>query len=250
MSTTLDEILRSPIGRNSAYWLKWHGWKESKGYWDLHEICVMAALRFSEGIDGPDDIPAADDTDILEEARALADVIDHHPNSRALTRASSSQVHLGNLRNGIDFKERKEGHLHGKPSRVLWTSSLMEDNRSSWLAAINSSFVPIDKSSLNYYRVSVDTTKANIFNIDSLEEVIGLVELYGVPEGEKAAVDWEAVRLDFDAVHLSFRGVLAAQGVPVGSTNGAYSLAFWDCESTAWFNDEHFTGWTKVVEQG
>lgn len=249
MSTTLDEILRSPIGRNSAFWLKFaDDWWRNRSYWNLHEMCVVAALRVSEGADDPDEIPPATDRDILAMARVLADVVDHHPISRHLTRTSSPQVHFGNPKKSVNFGDQNGAPLRGKPSRVLWTSSLIEANRSSWLAAIDSSFVPVDKSELNEHHISIDIPKARIFNIDGPEDITTLAELYGIPGNGQAKIDWTAVRLDYDAVHLSFRGVMTAQGIPVSSTNGVYSLTSWDCESTAWFNDDHFTEWIHAAK--
>ncbi|MEU8379285.1 hypothetical protein [Streptosporangium sp. NPDC048865] len=246
MSTTLDEILRSPVGRNSTHWLKFADeWWSHQSYWNLHEMCVVAALRVSEGVDGPDEIPLAADKDTLTMAQVLADVVDHHPISRHLTKTSSPQVHFGSPKQDVNFGDHGGPPLRGKPPRVLWTSSLI-DTRSSWLAAIDSSFVPVNASELKEHHIVIDAPKARIFNIDGFEDVATLAELYGIPRNGQAQIDWTAVRADHDAVHLSFRGLLTAQGVPVSSTNGIYSLTSWDCESTAWFNSEHFTRWTQI----
>lgn len=249
MSNTLDEILRSPIGRNSAHWVKFaNDWWNNKNYWNLHEMCVVAALRVSEGADGPDAIPLATDKDILATAQVLADVMDNHPISRHLMRTSSPQVHFGNIKKSVTFDGQNGLSLRGKPPQVLWTSSLIEAGRSSWLAAIDSSFVPVDKSELNEHYIAIDIPKARVFNIDSPEDVVALADLYGLPGNGQAQIDWSAMRLDYDAAHLSFRGLLTAQEVPVSSTNGVYSLTSWDCESTAWFNSNHFIGWTNKIE--
>ncbi|MEV4187081.1 hypothetical protein AB0J28_37210 [Streptosporangium canum] len=241
MPSTLEEILRSPVGRNSAHWLKWaEGWWANQDFWSLYEMCVVAALRFSEGADGLDDIPSGGD--ILAEARILAHTIDHHPLAHHLMRATSPQVHIGNLEEDVPA-ERNTGRetCYGKPKEVLWTSSLIA-NQSSWRAAIDSSFVPVAESKLNEYRLSFDISKAKIFNIDSVDDVTTLARSYGTPEGGQATIDWSAMRNDYDAVHLSFRGLVTTQGVAVSSANGAYAIKSWDCESTAWLNSDQFAG--------
>ena len=48
--------------------------------------------------------------------------------------------------------------------------------------------------------------------------------------------DWVSVAKDFDAVHLTFGGLLTSQGVRMSSDGGWSLLRFWDTEQTIWLD--------------
>ena len=59
------------------------------------------------------------------------------------------------------------------------------------------------------------------------------------PAGEGTiAPDWSAVRRDWDAVHLSFLGLLTTPFVRTETASGASMLWSWDCEGTMWLRRE------------
>ena len=51
------------------------------------------------------------------------------------------------------------------------------------------------------------------------------------------APDWVAVRREWDGVHLSFGGLLAASLVPLGRAGERTALWTWECEQTCWLRD-------------
>jgi hypothetical protein len=241
MEETYNQILRSPVGRNAAYWLRWaDDWWSDQDFWSLYAMCVAAALRVSEGIDVQDDI-FDDRRDILNSARILSEVIDYHPTSRHLALPASPQIHFGLLKSdSLADAKIANRPTSTKPQDVLWTSSLIDPTRSSWDAALQSSYVPVDVAQLRRYQLIFDPASTRIFNIDSLGDLASLARRYAVRNAGGVALDWPTISKDYDGVHLSFRGLMTAQEVPIQCEGGVFTLRGWDCESTAWLHIEHF----------
>lgn len=67
------------------------------------------------------------------------------------------------------------------------------------------------------------------------------------PDGltSDVAPDWTGVATEWDAVHLSFGGLLAASLVPLGSPGERTALWTWECEQTVWLRDA-FTARTEL----
>ncbi len=59
------------------------------------------------------------------------------------------------------------------------------------------------------------------------------------PDGltSDVAPDWTAVAGDWDGVHLTFGGLLAASLVPLGEVGDRTVLWTWECEQTCWLRD-------------
>jgi hypothetical protein len=241
MGETYNQILRSPVGRNAAYWLRWaDDWWSDQDFWSLYTMCVTAALRVSEGIDVQDDI-FDDRRDILDSVQILSDVIDHHPTSRHLAWPTSPQVHSGLLKsNSLADVRIATRSTSTRPQNVLWTSSLIDPTHSSWDAALQSSYVPVDFAQLRRYQLIFDPARTRIFNIDSLSDLASLARRYAVRSAGGVVLDWPTISKDYDGVHLSFRGLMTAQEVPIECEAGVFTLRRWDCESTAWLHSEHF----------
>ncbi|WP_182908730.1 hypothetical protein [Microbispora sp. H13382] len=122
----------------------------------------------------------------------------------------------------------------------LWTSSLVDRGRSSWQAAIESSYVPADPAQLTEYSLAFEPENVRIFTIDRPADVGSLVSRYATCEDGRSLVDWRAVAREYDGVHLTFRGLLTAQGVPIKTGAASFVLHGWDAESVARFDCRHF----------
>lgn len=247
MEETLAELLRSPVGRNAAYWVQWADeWRRSRDFWDLYKMCVLAALRLSEGDDTPEEVLGGKRC-TLNAARLIAEVLESHPLARRLAVTSSPQIHFGDLHvrqtaqtgTGAPSQPTTD-RVVVKPPGVFWTSSLVDRGRSSWQAAIESSYVPVDPAELTEYRLFFEPRNVRIFTIDGLADVESLVNRYATRDLDRHLMDWAALARDYDAVHLTFRGLLTAQGVPIEKGPARFVLDGWDAESVAWFNCRHF----------
>ncbi|WP_432931828.1 hypothetical protein ACQPZZ_12785 [Microbispora sp. CA-135349] len=247
MERTLAELLRSPVGRNAAYWVQWADeWRRSRDFWDLYKMCVLAALRLSEGDDTPEEVFDGERC-ALDAARLVAEVLESHPLAHRLAVTSSPQIHFGDLH--VRRTPRADtgappqpatGRVVVKPHGVFWTSSLVDRGRSSWQAAIESSYVPVGPAELTEHCLFFEPQNVRIFTIDCPADVWSLVTRYATCDNGRHLVDWGAVAREYDAVHLTFRGLLTAQGVPVEEGSASFVLHGWDAESVAWFNCRHF----------
>ncbi|MCP2164838.1 hypothetical protein [Goodfellowiella coeruleoviolacea] len=118
-----------------------------------------------------------------------------------------------------------------KPVGALWTASFLPDGTSAWQRREWAEF----GTSRNLYAVTFDLAQAKIFTIDSLEDFEQLIHAYPRPAPDgRVLVRWTAVADDFDAVHLTARGLLTAHNIPLATPDGIATLAGWDAESTAW----------------
>lgn len=163
----------------------------------------------------------------------------------------------------------------GKPvGSGIYTSTLLQDS-CSWQASLdNECIVERDKHFgvppyAQWHLVSADSSKIYEINSPSdwhalslaypskgllkkKEGMYNIRKLYplkyptGVmtPEAKFGASsrqklrtpDWASVARDFDAVHLTFGGLLTSQGVRIASDDGWSLLRFWDAEQTVWLN--------------
>ncbi|MDV6011176.1 hypothetical protein [Haloechinothrix sp. LS1_15] len=84
---------------------------------------------------------------------------------------------------------------------------------------------------------------ARVFEINSAESWHQLAHRYpladATPQRERGglAPDWNAVARDWDGVHLSLFGYLAATHVPLGNGDDTTVLWTWDGEQTCWLRD-------------
>ncbi|ATE55176.1 hypothetical protein [Actinosynnema pretiosum] len=119
-----------------------------------------------------------------------------------------------------------------KPVGALWTSSVLPDGTSMWQWGELAEFGP-DRPP---YTVTFDPEGIRLFTIDSPSDYARLVDRYPCSSNGRAQVCWSRAAEDLDAVHLTVRGLLTAQHVPVETSQGTAILTGWDAESTAWLH--------------
>lgn len=119
-----------------------------------------------------------------------------------------------------------------KPQGALWTSSFMPDGRPAW--AEHEASAAQGKRPL--HKVTFSERDVRAYTLDSLHDFVRLVDLYPSPDDAgRVAVAWREMSSDFDAVHMTVRGLLAIEGVEFRTRHGVGRLIGWDAESTAWF---------------
>ena len=135
--------------------------------------------------------------------------------------------------------------------KLAWgfcTSTLIQET-SSMFAAIDCGVGDIRQAYSGppyaFWQMTVDTS-ARVFEIDGPQAWHNLCVRYpaegtadrGSPDfsGDKGRLvpDWFAVAADWDAVHLTFGGLLTAEQVRVGSPSGWTYHWAWDYEQTMW----------------
>jgi hypothetical protein len=127
-------------------------------------------------------------------------------------------------------KEWKLWNGGPKPHSGMWTSTFMDDKRGSAWVQLGlrgggvGNFNPC-AGSWQSWKLIVDD-KACVYHIDSAEAFDKLLRQYPLPLSRSGLYpDWDKVRQDYHAVHLTESGFLALKE----------RLPGWDCESTVWF---------------
>jgi hypothetical protein len=119
-----------------------------------------------------------------------------------------------------------------KPTWALWTGSFLPDGTCAWERC---EYPRPGSGERLRYSLSFDESEVTAYTIDSLSDFRELVSTYFDPQDEgRVRVRWAAVAKDFDAVHLTARGLATAQDVEVRTPAGIGKLWGWDTESTAW----------------
>lgn len=142
---------------------------------------------------------------------------------------------------GVDKFTSPYGNLgNNKPvSGGLWTSSLTDSGKSSWLEFAESEDFYSDDDSLKVYSVEF-SNEARLLTIDSEDDYKQALKKYGVATDNvkhplaiisKAPhiLDFEKIKKDYDALSLTQKGL----------HNNYFSFYGWDCESTVWLNINH-----------
>jgi hypothetical protein len=114
-----------------------------------------------------------------------------------------------------------------KPQGALWTSSRLPGDSTGW-SLFEHAREPVD--------VHFDPHQVRVHQLDDIEDYVRLVARYPRVHHGEAHVDWVAAATDLDAVHLTARGLLRIEGVPLDTPSGTACLAGWNAESTAWLH--------------
>jgi len=143
-----------------------------------------------------------------------------------------------------EFAQRKKSwqlrNGHSSPIYGMWTLTFMDVKRgSAWVqlglcGGAAGAFNP-QAGSWQSWKLIVDEG-ARVYHIDSAEALDKLViqyphygqsaQLGSSPSGQPAPYpNWDKVRQDYDAVHLTESGLRAL----------GPRLPYWDCENTVWF---------------
>jgi hypothetical protein len=192
----------------------------------LYRHVVAAALCISEPV-------AAAPLDANEARRLarVAEAVDAASGSRWWSAPwwSRPQIWLS----GEHEPPRPEPSLppaRGKPPAVLWTSSAVDGLPCAFWPVVESGVLAGPRTWWAW-RLEFDEAPM-VLEIDSVEDWRRLCDQYPGAEGGPA---WRDVSKDFDAVHLTTRGLLRNQGRTVETSHGPAVLLGWDAESTGWF---------------
>jgi hypothetical protein len=120
-----------------------------------------------------------------------------------------------------------------KPLRSLWTSSTIGHYPSGWIPYL---LTGEDGRSPPYqpWRLTVTRT-ARVYEICGPLDWHALCTAYPAYQHNRLLEpDWHAVARDWDGVHLTVGGLLAAEGVPFGGPGHWSKLSGWNSESTVW----------------
>lgn len=135
-----------------------------------------------------------------------------------------------------------------KPHGGLWTSTI-KDGDSAWTNWVGSVGRKKNEKAKQYV---LSPGIANIYVIDTLDDALKLTREYtmekpGFQELKESmtkaeqellmpvleTLDWERIAKDYDAIHLTHQGFLAAKKA-ASTRNFELSFCAWDCESTLW----------------
>ena len=120
-----------------------------------------------------------------------------------------------------------------KPERGMWTASFFPSGRTTWDHG-ETRFRHLERVLCS---LQFDDTHVSSYAIHSLEDFAELVRRFPAPGSEgRIRVDWTSVARHFDAVHLTAKGLITADRVPVSTTHGIAELWGWGSQSTVWFN--------------
>lgn len=119
-----------------------------------------------------------------------------------------------------------------KPAGALWTASYLADGRSAWERLEQAEFSHRTRTVFSVHFAEAETS---VYTINSLLDFQNLVSRYPnpLPDG-RVGVRWDIAARDFDAVHLTARGLVTAHDVEAVTPFGSAMLRGWESESTAW----------------
>jgi hypothetical protein len=202
---------------------------------DLYQMAVEISLSFSTG-SAEHDLDEGEPATDAEAAETLARAINAEHGLLALQGLNFPQAIVGSSADIAALRPPKisEGgpNLLSKPSGALWTSSFLTPNYPAWTAMVNTGYVPVDRP-FECAEFFVGQGDFAVFTISSVDDFAALCEEFAAPHGPPA-IDWRRVAQSYHAVHLTFTGLVLAQGVPVRTRLGTMTLSGWDSESTAW----------------
>ncbi|MFD4641626.1 hypothetical protein ACFWN2_30255 [Lentzea sp. NPDC058436] len=112
-----------------------------------------------------------------------------------------------------------------KPRGALWTSSRLPDGSTGW-SLLDHGREPVE--------VDFDPHEVRVHHLDGIKDYVRLVARHPRTVDGTAHVDWEAAATEFDAVHLTARGLLRIEGLVVDTPAGTACLTGWNAECTVW----------------
>lgn len=121
-----------------------------------------------------------------------------------------------------------------KPESCLWTSTLRSGTTSA-VAAVQAGSGDLGAAGPVTSLWSLTMAGARVYVVGSAADWHELCRQYpGRGEDGRLVPHWKRVGEAWDAVHLSFAGVMTATGVRVESAAGWTTLTGWDIEQTVW----------------
>lgn len=139
------------------------------------------------------------------------------------------QLFFGEKPEESKFEKIKNKYLFNKPYGGLWTSTYLGEHGSEWLQwSLDNEWYGD-----NMPKAWLVTPKDNlrVLTIDSNDDLMKKLGKY-IGENKEftflANIDFEAVKLDWDVIHLTGRGEAETR------LTMKHSLYGWDCESCLW----------------
>jgi hypothetical protein len=204
---------------------------------ELFEVIAAAAERV-----GPETGPDVDPRPVAAELEARLSA-----GWFAEPTPTSAQAHFGAVgehsRVALALPDHRGTRvIDDKPNGAWWTSSMLPDGTSCWSRAESLVGTPETRAAGQFparqeHWITVDVAAARIHRIERPVDFSVLLEEYPLSGSVFPRVDWIAVAADFDAVHLTARGLVYTQDVPIGTSRGHSALRGWNCESTAWLTE-------------
>jgi hypothetical protein len=135
-----------------------------------------------------------------------------------------------------------------KPRRAFWTSTPISEVVSGWIEWLRSGD---DRRPGPYHPWLLTVAdEARVAEIHSPDDWRRFAHQYSTESSQgRAPVNWEQVRRDWDAVHLSVGGLLTAHAPAVAGAPDAELLEGWHMESTVWLRWA-FTSVTRLPPIG
>jgi hypothetical protein len=120
-----------------------------------------------------------------------------------------------------------------KPRRAFWTSTRVTDVVSGWIEWLR--FGDDRRHGPYHPWLLTVAAEARVTEIHSPDDWRSLIDRYGAVSSDGGwSIDWELMRRDWDAVHLSVGGLLTAHAPAVTGAPDAGLLDGWHMESTVW----------------
>jgi hypothetical protein len=119
-----------------------------------------------------------------------------------------------------------------KPASGVWTASFLPSGATTWDRG-ESRFKRLGRE---LYELHFDESGVVVYVIDSLDDFAVLASRFpGAVVDGRVRLDWQKVKAEFDAVHLTAKGLLTADRCPVVTSEGVAELSGWGSQSTVWF---------------
>ena len=159
------------------------------------------------------------------------------------------KTQLAIRKNNIDvakFVKPFGARSNNKPSGGgFWTSSQKENGKSDWIEFTEAEEFYEDTEKLKVFSIEI-SDDARVLIIDSKEDYEQAIEKYGVIRDENdyipslmsnTLLNYDELMSDYDALSVTDKGRIDND------------LAFygWDCESTVWFNMDHFENIKEIT---
>jgi len=133
--------------------------------------------------------------------------------------------------------ESTEHRAAGKPFNMgLFTSTPAAFGRSMWELYLDpyvgSSLFPLP---WNVWRIKV-ADDVRVFSVDSALSLVSLLDAFPLRHDGYIYPDWCRIAESYDALHMTFPGVVTTQGISLLTSHGPSSRSYWDVESTLWLN--------------
>ena len=145
-----------------------------------------------------------------------------------------SDLHYTRYRNGSYFVDFNHTYGEGQFTWAgLWSVSPITEDISEWMVDDMGGY-----DILNCYR-PVLSRPARVYEVHCKRDWVSLVHEHRLDTAyERTAPDWQSISKKYDAIHLSWMGVLTAHDdLEFAVTQNIIPLRYWSFERTHWLQD-------------